>query len=233
MTTTHAAVRPAADTEAPRATRSRTPGWRNPRLLIGLALVAGSVLVGARLMAAADDTVAVWTVTADQPAGARLTADDVEARRVRFAHDLTAAGYLPASEALPEGTLDRAVSAGELLPRSALTRGGEQDVVEVPVSLAADDLPATVRRGSLVDVWVAPDAAGGGAGSQGGAGEGSGAAVRVLQDVVVVAVPRASSSLAPQATRQVIVGLPPGRDGELGRALGQMSEGRVVVARVG
>ena len=60
-----------------------------------------------------------------------------------------------------------------------------------------------------------------------------GAAVRVLRDVVVVAVPRASGSLAPQATRQVIVGLPTGRDGELARALGQMSEGRVVIARVG
>ena len=56
MTTTYA-PRPAADTEVPRATRSRRPGWRNPRLLIGLALVAGSVLVGARLVAAADDTV--------------------------------------------------------------------------------------------------------------------------------------------------------------------------------
>lgn len=230
MTTTHAPVMPAADTEVPRATRSRKPGWRNPRLLIGLALVAGSVLVGARLMAAADDTVTVWAVTADQPAGARLTEDDVEARRVRFADDRTAVGYLRASQALPDGSLDRPVSAGELLPRSALSRESEQDVVEVPVSVAADDLPATVRRGSLVDVWVAPDpAAGGGAGQD----EGSGAAVRVLEDVVVVAVPGASDSLAPEATRQVIVGLPPGRDGELARALGQMSEGRVVVARVG
>jgi hypothetical protein len=183
-------------------------------------------------MAAADDTVTVWAVTADQPAGAQLTEDDVEARRVRFADDRTAVGYLPASRALPEGSLDRAVSAGELLPRSALTRGSEQDVVEVPVSVAADDLPATVRRGSVVDVWVAPEA---GAGGTSGAGqeEGSGAAVRVLEDVVVVAVPRAASSLAPEATRQVIVGLPTGRDGELARALGQMSEGRVVIARVG
>lgn len=229
MTTTYAPTAPAADTEVPRATRSRRPGWRNPRLLIGLVLVAGSVLVGARLMAAADDTVTVWAVTADQPAGARITEDDVEARRVRFGDDRTAAGYLPAGQALPEGSLDRAVSAGELLPRSALTRGSEQDVVEVPVSLAADDLPATVRRGSLVDVWVAPDPGAG----QGGAAESSGAAVRVLRDVVVVAVPRASSSLAPEASRQVIVGLPPGRDDELGRALGQMSNGRVVIARVG
>ncbi len=54
----------------PRATRSRRPGWRNPRLLLGIVLVAGSVVLGARLLAAADDTVAVWAVAADLPTGA-------------------------------------------------------------------------------------------------------------------------------------------------------------------
>jgi len=229
VTTTRAPATTAPDQAVPRATRSRAPGWRNPRLLLGLVLVAGSVLVGARLMVAADDTVSVWVVSADQPAGATLTEGDVEARQVRIPDDQTAGAYLPAAQALPSGTLDRAVSEGELLPRSALTDGREKDLVEVPVSLAADDLPATVRQGSVVDVWVAPQLAGGGPAP----GEGSGAAVRVLRDVVVVAVPRASGSLAPQATRQVIVGLPSGRDAELGRALGQMSEGRVVIARVG
>ena len=53
----------------PRATRSRPPGWRNPRLLLGIVLVAGSVVLGARLLAAADDTVAVWAVSADLPDG--------------------------------------------------------------------------------------------------------------------------------------------------------------------
>jgi hypothetical protein len=48
------------DTGTP-ALRVRRPGWRDPRLWIGVVLVAGSVVAGARLLAAADDTVQVWS----------------------------------------------------------------------------------------------------------------------------------------------------------------------------
>ena len=42
-------------TQAPAATRVARPGWRDPRLWIGLLIVAGSVVLGARLLAAVDD----------------------------------------------------------------------------------------------------------------------------------------------------------------------------------
>jgi hypothetical protein len=99
------------------------------------------------------------------------------------------------------------------------------DLVEVPISVVSDDLPATVRQGSVVDVWVAPKVA-----AVGGAKV---KAVLVLTDVVVVAVPRTSDTLAPQTTRQVIVGVPAERSDDLGVALGGISDGRVVIARKG
>ena len=117
------------------------------------------------------------------------------------------------------------MSDGELLPRSAFAADEKADLVELPLSVVSDDLPATVRQGSVVDVWVAPRVS-----------EVSGAqakAVRVLSDVVVVAVPRAADSLAPQSTRQVIVGVPAGRAQDVGTALAGVSDGRVVVARKG
>jgi len=46
-------TQPRTDVAAPHATRSRRPGWRNPRLLLGIVLVAGSVILGARLLATA------------------------------------------------------------------------------------------------------------------------------------------------------------------------------------
>ena len=98
--TTSAPPRP--ETTATRAsTRSRPPGWRNPRLIIGLALVAGSVLLGARLLAAADDTVGVWAVTRDLPAGAALDKGDLERRQVRFPDADTANGYLAVADDVP------------------------------------------------------------------------------------------------------------------------------------
>lgn len=210
----------------PPATRSRRPGWRNPRLLLGMLLVAGSVVLGARLLAAADDTVDVWAVARDLPAGATVDVADLKRRQIRFPDEETADGYLSSRDAVPVGaTLNRAVSAGELLPRSAFAQGAGPALVEVPVSVVSDDLPATVRQGSVVDVWVTPKVS--------AVGQTRAKAVPVLTDVVVVAVPRTSDSLAPQTTRQVIVGVPAARADDLGTALGGMSEGRVVIARKG
>jgi hypothetical protein len=214
------------DTTVPRATRSHRPGWRNPRLLLGIVLVAGSVLLGARLLTAADDTVGVWAVARDLPAGAAVESGDLERRQIRFPDKDTADGYLAAGDDLPAGaTLRRSVSAGELLPRSAFAEGSGPKLVEVPISVISDDLPATVRQGSVVDVWVAPKVS--------AVGQAKVKAVPVLTDVVVVAVPRTSDGLAPQTTRQVIVGVPASRTDDLGAALGGMSDGRVVIARKG
>ena len=46
--------------DVPAALRGQRPAWRDPRLWIGIVLVAASVVVGARVLAAADDTVQVW-----------------------------------------------------------------------------------------------------------------------------------------------------------------------------
>lgn len=215
---------PAAAVPVARATRSRRPGWRNPRLLLGVLLVAGSVVLGARLLAAADDTVGVWAVRRDLPVGAALGAGDLERRQIRFPDEQTADRYLAATDALPDSaTLSRPVAAGELLPRSAFAEHQAADLVEVPISILSDDLPATVRQGSVVDVWVAPKVSAVAADRV--------RAVRVLRDVVVVAVPHTSDGFAPQSTRQVIVGVPAAHAAGLGTALGGVSDGRVVIAR--
>lgn len=188
--------------------------------------MAGSVVLGARMLAAADDSVGVWAVVRDLPAGAAFDQGDLEQRQVRFPDAATANGYLSARDDLPSGaTLNRPVTAGELLPRAAFAQKTGPDLVEVPISVASDDLPATVRQGSVVDVWVTPQlSAVAGARAR---------AVPVLTDVVVVAVPRTSDGLSPQTTRQIIVGIPASGTDDLGTALGGMSDGRIVIARKG
>src|SRR6476661_3005537 len=110
---------PRQETVPARAQRSRRPGWRNPRLLLGLLLVATSVVVGARLMAAADDTVGVWVLARDLPEGATVADGDLERRQVRFPDAPTADRYLAAADDLPaDATLNRPVAARELLPRA-------------------------------------------------------------------------------------------------------------------
>ena len=128
--------------------------------MVGVAVVAACTLLGARLLAGADDTVAVWAAGASLGEGQQVGTADLVARRVRFVDQRDADRYLPASGALPEGvTLARAVGAGELLPRAALGARAAGTLTDLPLSVGTEAVPATVRVGSTVDVWVTADRA--------------------------------------------------------------------------
>jgi hypothetical protein len=135
----------------------RPPRWLDLRLVLGVLLVLGSVLLGARVVGAADATVPVWAVAADLSAGTELSAGDLVAVDVRL--DTAADAYLSAGTR-PEGrVLARAVRAGELLPRSALEEPAE--LVQVALPVQAGYVPPGLERGQLVDVYAVADPAAG------------------------------------------------------------------------
>ena len=140
----------------PPATRASRPGWRDPRLWVGVLIVAVSVVAGARLLAAADDTVSVWAVAGDAGPGAELDAGDLVAHRVRFADTEDLGRYFTLEDELPADLrLVRGVTAGELLPRAAL--GAADDgagTVELPVAVDAELVPPSVQAGSVVNVYL-------------------------------------------------------------------------------
>lgn len=175
----------------PPAVRSRPPGWRDPRLWVGLLIVAVSVVAGSRLLAAADDTVAVWAVVEDRGPGSALTEADLVVRRVRFTDQGALAAYYPVDATLPgDLRLTRAVGAGELLPRSAVGTAEQQAVlVELPVAVEADQVPPSVGTGSVVDVYVGGKV--------------------LLQQATVVDAPSAESGFgATGGTRQLVLSVP-------------------------
>ena len=142
------------------ALRVHRPGWRDPRLWIGIVLVAGSVVAGSRLLAAADDTVRVWSAASDLGAGQRLTDEDLVATRVRFADDDTLAGYYAVDDELPADLrLVSGLAAGDLLPRAAVGSSADSGLVEVPIAVDPEQIPPSVEAGAVVDVYVvaAPD----------------------------------------------------------------------------
>lgn len=139
------------------ARRVRPPRWLDLRLVLGVLLVLGSVLLGARVVGSADATVPVWAVSADLAAGTELEAGDLVAVDVRL--DDTADAYLSTS-VRPEGrTLGRAVREGELLPRSALEEAGE--LVQLALPVQSGYVPPGLERGRLVDVYAVADPAAG------------------------------------------------------------------------
>ena len=181
----------------PAAQRSPAPGWRDPRLWVGVLVVAGSVVLGARVLGAADDTVQVWAVAEDLGAGDEVGAEDLVATAVLFGDEGGLDRYVEVDEQLPAGlTLTRALGEGELLPRSAMGDAAEAGMVQIAVAVDDVRVPSGVGAGSVVDVYLlsggsatddgsaATDAPTGGEGAPAGSGR---RGDRVLDDVTVIA----------------------------------------------
>lgn len=205
--------------EAPPAARATAPGWRDPRLWIGVALVAGSIMVGAKVVSDAGDMTQVWAARSDLAPGQSVGRADLVSVQVHLdaAQEQT---YLPVAAGLPDAAvLTRAVAEGELLPALAFADDGS-DLVEVPVWAPADAIPTGLEVGAHVDVWVT-------------SGDASKAAEAVLADVVVVALPAVDDAFGPGGNRQVLVGVTQEQRGDVGRVLAAAHDGRVALTREG
>ena len=188
----------------PVAVRASTPGWRDPRLWIGIAIVAVSVVAGARLLASADDTVAVWATTDDMGTGDLVSEADLEVRRVRFADGADLERYFPADDELPADLqLTRGVGAGELLPRAAVGAPTDGDRLQVSIEVAPGRVPLAVDSGAVVDVIVL-DASGADAGARS-----RDDVAPALAEVTVVDAPEPDASFGATAgLRQLVLAVP-------------------------
>jgi SAF domain len=147
---TEGAVAGGSERPGPSPRRVRPPRWLDLRLVLGVLLVLGSVLIGARVVTAADATVPVWAASADLAAGTVLTGNDLVAVQVRL--DDAAGGYL-STGTHPQGrTLARPVRRGELVPRSALDR--PPALVQLALPVQAGYVPPGLDRGRLIDVYA-------------------------------------------------------------------------------
>lgn len=144
---------PGAVPDSPPAARGRAPRWRDARVLLGVGLVAGCVLLGVRVTTAGDASVQVWRATRDLAAGATPTLADLEAVAVP-AGDVAAA-YL-AADGAPDGRLSRDLGAGELVPAAAVVVGAPADVRVVTVPVEPLHAPTDLAAGDRVDVWSTP-----------------------------------------------------------------------------
>lgn len=209
----------------PPATRSRAPGWRDPRLWVGVVVVAGSVLLGARVVGAADDSVTVWAAASELAPGTELTAEDLVPVRVRFTDETDLAAYLVTSDVLPaEATLTRAIGAGELVPAAALGPAGGSDLLQVPVAVEPEQLAGAVTTGSRVNVYLV---------SRGGVDRGHDSGDAVLEDVAVLDAASPDEGYAVSGLRRLVLGVPEEDAEEFYRLLGSLSDPLVSVAARG
>lgn len=133
----------------PVAGRLRRPGWRDPRLIVGIVLIVASIAGVSSLVSNADKTDPFFAARDVIPAGTVLTEDMV----VRIDARLPAGSYVSA-EANPFGlVVSRTIGQGELVPQSALAKPENFD--GRPVAVRSDlPLSASVVAGAEVDVYL-------------------------------------------------------------------------------
>lgn len=205
---------------SPSANRLSRARWRDLRFWIGVLLVVSAVLVGARLVAAADQTIEVWQVTRDLPAGSPLDAGSVSVVRVHFDADATQERYLSADASLPDdASVTRDLGSGELLPVDAVTDGPGKTSLELPLVVPAAGFPSNLSAGDLVEVWALQSDA-----------DGQRDPLQVLDEVRVVAVSSTDFATA-TSDRSVVVALPDAEQSQ--RVLDGLADRSIVLLRLG
>jgi hypothetical protein len=135
---------------SPAARRVALPSWLDLRLVLGVLLVLGSVLLGAKVVSSARETYPRVTARHDLAAGTILTAQDVTLARVQLPGHGDGL-YLPRVEQAVGKQLARPVSAGELVPRAALGEVAAQTTVTVPLDAQA---APELRKGERIELWL-------------------------------------------------------------------------------
>jgi hypothetical protein len=143
------------DLPAPVANRLRRPGWRDPRLLAGVAMVAGSVALGSWVVQGAERSTQVYVARDALTPGSAVAEGGLGVAQVRLG-DGDVASYVTVADGIPQDAVAlRVVAPGELVPRAALGSAADLDVRPVAIAVAVAP-SADVVAGSLVDLWEVP-----------------------------------------------------------------------------
>lgn len=160
--------------------RLRRPRWKDPRLIVGVVLVLGSVLMGALLVSRLAETTPVLVARSVIVPGQALAPEDLTVVELRLGEQ--DGMYVGSLEAIPEGAVaTQPVRAGELLPAAAV--GQSADVDLRPVVIPVDSSVAqSVQAGSTVELW-----------HTGEVDEGNGQAELLVEDAVVRTIDEGST----------------------------------------
>lgn len=191
--------------------------------MLGILLVLGATVLGARLAASGDDTVQYWAVRADVTPGDTVTEDALEPARLDLSKG-AAANYIRIDDdfdaPLSELVWAHDLAPGSLVTRTAMIRRDGRSSGELPLNVAEGAAPADLSRGDRVDVWVGP-----------GPGDDPGASTeRVLEGVRVLQTGDEASAVGGSLAQTVLVEV---AEAELGTTVvGTLATGHVTLVRV-
>lgn len=138
------------------APRLKRPGWKDPRLLVGILLVLVSVAAVVFLVRQADSRIEYWAAAEDITPGAEIKEEHLTVVSANLGD--VSEGYLSADQPVPERMFAVAtIRQGELLPAGGLAAQDPEQRQQVTVQVS-DVVPEHLSNGDRVDLWVAfPD----------------------------------------------------------------------------
>lgn len=227
MAEQHPGQSSASSSGSPPAQRLARNRWSDPRLVVGVVLLAVAVVAGATIIEASDDTTVVWALRVNTHAGAVPELAELERVDVHL-EEPVADQYVSGTEQAVAERLEASVwahdvAAGELLALSALGARDKTKAGELPLRVAAGSMPADLQPGQWVDVWVGPGRSSGGDRS---------AAGRVLERVRVQGVRARSAALGNGSAHVVLIALDESTVDHLGTVLARVGRGAVTLVRV-
>ncbi len=199
--------------QRPIAGRLQRPGWKDPRLLIGLVLIAVSVMATASIVSGADRTDPQYVARDSLTPGTVITEDHLAVLHVRVG----AGEYVMLGEPIVGMVITRVVGAGELIPSSALASPDSFAARPIAVTTARP-LAQGIERGAIVDVWLTS------------AGSGEVESVLIAGELVVDQVERRAGAFSSGAVETVYLMVPKRDVGDFLAALA--SEGEVTVVGI-
>lgn len=131
---------------------SRRAPWSDLRFVLGILLIGASVGGVWMVVASARQTAPVLAAAHVLPAGAVVGESDVVV--VEASLGTTAGAYLTPAELEAGSIATRTIAAGELVPASAIDTASA--AASTSVVLRSADVPASVEKGTRVEIWAAP-----------------------------------------------------------------------------
>ncbi len=129
------------------------PFWSDLRFLLGITLIVACVAGVWFVVAAARQTVPVFAASRTIVPGEAVTSDDLQVVEVALGRMEDA--YASPTSFAPGSVATRTITAGELVPESAIGAAVEARTTTVVVT-SSTAIPAVVGAGTTVEVWSAP-----------------------------------------------------------------------------
>lgn len=134
---------------------ARRPAWRDPRLIVGLALIAVSIILTTSIVSAARGGATVYRATEAILPGDVLGPHNISPTRL----DVDTSVYATADALAPGATVSEEVAVGEILRASSIADTSAATARRLVITVS-DSLPSSVQAGDQLDLWSVQQASG-------------------------------------------------------------------------